>query len=123
MAKPDPTTELTEDWTPCADPIVSDVIRWNEPIWSPIKKKRGKPDKIGEQMIIGEVLSLAGDAPLIFVMDVQQISSNSGAKFKELSVKPEAKIKRKMSTIELGDCHRLIWKDEGAREFIISEQR
>ena len=37
-------------WTPCSQPIVADVIRWKEPIWAPPSRKRGKPDRIGEQL-------------------------------------------------------------------------
>lgn len=123
--KNDFISELTDDWTPLTDdPIVSDVIRWSEPIFAPMKPgQRGKAKAIGQQMVAGEILSLAGEAPLIFVMEAEQLSSVSGSRFKELPVKVGTKIKRRYATILEGDCHRLLWKDEGARDFIISEQK
>ena len=123
--KNDFISELTDDWTPLTDdPIVSDVIRWQEPIFAPMKpNQRGKAKKIGDQLIAGEILSLAGDAPLIYVMEVEQIVGATGPRFKELPVKPGTKIKRRHTTILEGDCHRLVWKDEGVRDFIISEQK
>lgn len=123
--KSDFISELTDEWIPCDDdPIVADVIRWTEPIFAPMKpNQRGKAKTIGEQMISGEILSLAGDAPLIYVMDAQQVVGATGPRFKELPVKVGSKIKRRHSTLREGDLHRLKWQDEGVRDFIISEQK
>ena len=119
MTHSDRQNHLTTDWIPCSDPVPADVIRWNEPIWSPIKKKRGKPDKIGEQTLTAEIISIS-ESFALYVHTVEEIPDKGKFKFKELAVKPGDKIKRKNSSIlEHGDCHRLLWKDEDARTFII----
>lgn len=105
-------------WTLCPSPIVADVIRWKEPIWAPPAGKRGKPAAIGEQMITAETIAL-GNYLQLHVLAVEQLSLKDGYErkyeTKVIKVKVGDNIKRKKSTIERGDCHRLLWSDETAR--------
>lgn len=102
------------NWIPCPSPIVADVIRWKEPIWAPPSRKRAKPDRIGEQLITAETIAL-GDYLQLHVRAAEQLSLKDGYETKVVKVKPGDNIKRKKSTIERGDCQRLLWSDEGAR--------
>lgn len=92
-----------QEWASCVDPEINDTLRWNEPIWASPNKPRGKPDKIGEQQII---------AKLIRVEDFLQFTVISVSKLGEgeasISVKVSDTIRRKKSTLELGECHKLL---------------
>ncbi|MCE9507796.1 MAG: hypothetical protein K8R48_05700 [Alphaproteobacteria bacterium] len=100
-------------WIHCPSPIVADVIRWHEPIWAAPTKKRGKPDQIGEQVVTAEVKAL-GDFLQLQVRTVEVLSLDDGAK-PPPGVKVGDSLRRKKSTIDRGDCHRLLWSDESAR--------
>lgn len=108
-------------WTPCTAPIVADVIRWTEPIWSPPRKKRGKPDKIGEQILTAEVLAV-GDFLQLHVRAVEKVFLEEGAGKHVLTVKTGDTIKRKKSTIERGKTERLLWSEESVRSRILSPE-
>lgn len=106
-------------WVICAAPIVADVIRWSEPIWSPPRKKRGKPDKIGEQILTAEVLAV-GEYFQLHVRAVEKVSLEEGAGKSTLTVKIGDTIKRKRATIERGNTERLLWSEESVRSKILS---
>lgn len=92
-----------EQWAPCLKPAPADVIRWAEPLWAPPNKPRGKPDKIGEQRITARLMT-AGDFLELDVLAVEKLSGGDAA----LKVKPGDKIRRKISTIAQGACHRRV---------------
>ncbi len=112
--------EFSDEWTPCAgedELMVGDIIKWNEPIWSPQKKKRGKPDAIGQQEVVAEILSFA-DNLYLFVHENGQIEETLRGQPRELGVKPGTKITRKADSVfNRGNCHRLLWLDEETRDF------
>ena len=91
-------------WTPCSAPIVADIIRWQEPIWAAPTQKRGKPDKIGEQILTAEVKAL-GDFLQLHIQTVEVLSLDEGA-IPPPGVKAGDHVRRKISTIERGDCHK-----------------
>lgn len=91
---------MNKEWQACPEPQVSDIIRWDEPIWAAPNKPRGKPDKIGEQRIEAEVLS-DGD---VFELRVIAVEKLSGPDNEPLKVKEGDMIRRKPSTIERGNC-------------------
>ena len=97
------TTEQTQEWEPCAAPQIGDTLKWNEPLWAAPNKPRGKRDKIGEQEIIAELLSIK-DILEFKVVSVKNLSSNDTP----LSVQANDEIRRKQSSIEKGDCHKLL---------------
>ena len=93
------------NWTPCTAPVTADVIRWTEPIFAPPNKKRGLPDKIGEQRLIAEVVGV-GDYLQLAVRSAEKVSLDDESMDVTLTVKPGDSIRRKTSTIEKGDCHK-----------------
>jgi len=92
-----------QTWIPCDKPKLGDHLRWNEPLWAQPNKPRGKRDKIGEQQIIGELITRT-DFLEFKVIEVKKLSGGDNA---QLVVKADDMIKRKKSTIELGNCHKL----------------
>lgn len=106
-------------WTPCTAPIVADVIRWKEPIWAAPRRKRGKPDRIGEQTLTAEVLAV-GEYLQLHIRAVEKISLEEGASKPALTVKVGDTVKRKKSTIERGNTERLLWSEEDVRQKLTS---
>ncbi len=95
------TTE-NQQWLPCPRPAVNDTIRWREPIWAAPNKPRGKPDKIGEQMIVARMVT-SEEFLELNVISVERISANDAP----LKVKAGDIIRRKNSTLALGECQKL----------------
>ena len=96
-----------ENWIPCTAPAVSDTIRWREPLWDKPNKPRGKPDKIGEQMVTAKLIAM-GELVELQVIDVQRISLIEGAQDAPSKIKKDDMIRRKVSSIKGGDCHKLL---------------
>lgn len=97
------TAPKIQEWTPCAKPAVGDTLKWNEPLWAPPNKPRGKRDKIGEQEIIADLKDIK-DALEFIVLDVKKISTAPA----DLKVKKHDIIKRKLSSLALGNCQKLV---------------
>lgn len=93
----------TQEWTPCSALKAGDTLKWNEPLWAAPSKPRGKRDKIGEQEIIAELLSKK-ELLEFKVISVKKLSIDDAP----LSVKENDSIKRKQSSIEKGNCHKLM---------------
>ena len=95
-----------EEWLPCPAPAVSDTLRWREPLWAAPTKARGRPDKIGEQMVTAKLITL-GEPAELEVIDVQRLSLMEGAKDTPSKIKKGDMIRRKASSIKSGDCQKL----------------
>ena len=122
-SKPKRQHELSDEWTPCTEALVSDVIRWTEPIWSAIKKKRGKPDSVGIQRVTAEV-EISSEFLQLYVLEIGKVMPDGSLLERELSVKVEDSIRRRIASIlEQGNCERLKWKDEGARKFYLESRK
>lgn len=93
----------TQQWTACAAPQIGDVLKWNEPLWAAPNKPRGKPDKIGEQEITAQLLSHE-DVLEFKVISVKKISSGTA----DLKVQENDIVRRKQSSLEKGDCQKLV---------------
>jgi len=100
------TNVPTGNWIPCLTPAVSDTIRWREPLWAAPNKPRGKPDKIGEQMVTAKLLVM-GEPAELQVIDVQRLSLVEGAQDAPSKIRKDDMIRRKVSSIKNGDCHKL----------------
>lgn len=95
-------------WKPCTHPKVGDTLMWNEPLWAAPNKKRGKPDQIGQQMLIAEVVE-AADPVVLRVVEIEILNIDEGAeapKDGEGGVKAGDTIRRKLSSLERGDCQK-----------------
>ncbi len=93
----------TQEWESCVHPKVGDTLTWNEPLWAAPNKPRGKRDKIGEQKITAQLL-MSADVLELEVINVEKVSEGDAP----LSVQASDKIKRKQSSLQKGDCHRLL---------------
>lgn len=91
-----------QEWKPCTKPQIGDTLKWCEPLWAAPNKPRGKRDKIGEQEVIAELMKIT-DILEFKVIDVKKLSSDDAP----LSVQENDSIRRKQSSIEKGDCHKL----------------
>lgn len=113
---------LSGEWIACDNPEVTDVIRWVEPIWSPQKKVRGKPDQIGEQQVTAELIKI-GEFFDLLVIEVEQIVTGTKPPLRELAVKAGDRVHRKeVSVVERGKCERQLWIDEEARTFFLETE-
>jgi hypothetical protein len=90
-----------EKWVPCPRPQAGNTLRWDEPLWAPPTKPRGKRDKIGEQQITAELISL-GELLELKVISVKKLSSGDAP----ITVKEGDEIKRRQSSIAKGSCHK-----------------
>lgn len=90
-------------WQLCPSPKKGDTLKWNEPLWAAPNKPRGKRDKIGEQEIIAELISM-DDVLELKVMSVKKLTGDDV----RLSVQENDQIKRKQSSLEKGACHKLL---------------
>ncbi len=91
-----------QEWIPCAHPEIGDTLKWNEPLWAPPNKPRGKRDKIGEQEVIAGLISKR-DVLEFRVISVARISVGDI----KLTVRGGDVIKRKLASIQKGDCQKL----------------
>ncbi len=102
------TTNIPQEtWVPCPAPAVSDTIRWREPLWDKPNKPRGKPDKIGEQMVTAKLTAM-GELVELQVIDVKRLSLIDGAKDGPSKIKKGDVIRRKVSSIKMGGCEKLL---------------
>jgi len=93
----------TQEWTPCPRPEIGDTLRWDEPLWAPPNKPRGKREKIGEQQIVAR-LSVSGKILELNVLSVKKISSDDAP----ITVKEGDNIRRKRTSLALGSCHKCV---------------
>jgi hypothetical protein len=92
-----------QEWIPCLTPEIGDTLRWREPLWAAPTKPRGKPDKVGEQEIIAQLTGIQ-DFLEFNVISVKKLGMSEAA----LKVQQHDRIRRKLSTIEQGECHKLL---------------
>jgi hypothetical protein len=100
------TTSPSENWIACSAPAAEDIIRWREPVWDVPSKPRGKPDKIGEQMVTAKLIVI-GEPTELQVIEVERLSLVAGAADVPSKIKNGDMIRRKMSSITGGDCQKL----------------
>ncbi len=95
-----------ERWVPCPAPAVADTIRWREPLWAEPNKPRGKPDKIGEQAITAKILAM-GDPVELKVISVKRLSVMEGVADAPSKIQEGNIIRRKLSSVQSGECQKL----------------
>jgi hypothetical protein len=102
------TNAPKEKWISCVAPVVADTLRWQEPLWDKPNKPRGRPDKIGEQMVTATLKTLTHELAELQVIDVTRLSLIAGAQDVPARIKKDDIIRRKVSSIKSGDCHKLL---------------
>lgn len=93
----------TQEWAPFSQPEIGETLRWKEPLWAAPNKPRGKPDKIGEQEIIAQVTGVE-DVLEFTVISVKKLDKGVAP----LKVKEADIIRRKKTSLDKGDCHKLL---------------
>jgi hypothetical protein len=111
-------------WIPCGEKfIVGDVIRWIEPIWQELKKKKKgkkKVEKLGTRRVTAEVVKVdASGYVSLSVCECEILSNIHGLKLKPLE-KGEV-LRKQRSTIGKGNGERLKWSREDARSLVVSK--
>jgi hypothetical protein len=111
-------------WIPCGEKfIVGDVIRWIEPIWQELKKKKKgkkKVEKLGTRRVTAEVRKVdAGGYVSLSVLECELLTNTHGLPLKPL--KKGEIIRKQRSTIGKGSGERLKWSHEDARSLVVSK--
>lgn len=106
-----------------ADPIIeADVIRWTEAVFD--RRRKGKKAlRIGERLIVAEVLELTKDGWLRLLVRACTITRDDVAGRSIPTFKQEERIKRAVKTVMRGKPERLIWSDESARDGLLRDKR
>ena len=105
------------EWVPIADDfIVADVIRWREGVFKSRRSKKGRAIKLGERLMIAEVLRDEAGWVYLLVRGCEFVSAKIGRNPSDVPVLLKGtETKRKRATIARGKPERLLWSDESAR--------
>ena len=119
------------EWTACGpDFIEADVIRWQEPVWQPerrraatSRKSRKPPVRIGQRVVTGQVVKI--DKAGWVHVEVADCQIEPGTDWwKPIPAYGKGELVRRQSAkIGQGRVDRLLWSDEGARAAIVSRSR
>lgn len=110
------------EWVPVGDDfIVADVIRWREGVFKNRRSKKGKAIKLGERLMIAEVLREEVGWVYLLVRGCEVLSATIGRNPSDVPVLAKGiEAKRKRATIVRGKPERLLWSDESARALLTS---
>lgn len=116
------------EWIPCETGfITADVIRWREGIWLRRGPKARRAVKIGDRLVVAEVLQEADEEGwvLLLVVSCEIIGEISGVKEgrREWRLKKGSQFKRKVGSIKRGRPERLAWSEEGVRAKLVRKFR
>ncbi len=109
-----------EQWVEAEDFIAADVIRWREGVFDR-GSRRKKSLRIGERVVIAEVLHRGEDGWVRLLVRSCTITRDDQAGKRVPALKPEAEIRRGAKTILRGNPERLLWDDESARDAVIAK--
>lgn len=109
-------------WIPVGDDfIVADMIRWSEGVFKNRQSKKGRAVKLGERVVIAEVLRDEAGWVALLVRSCEVVAARIGRTVSEVPVLPkDTTMKRKRATISRGKAERLAWSDESARAVLAS---
>jgi hypothetical protein len=108
------------EWIECGDAFIeADVIRFWEGIWERRgPKARQRPVKVGDRVVIAEVLRDEGDGWIVLLVlgcEVKKAKPSARTLLKE-----GGEIRRKRSNVCRRKVERLPWSDEGARASVVA---
>lgn len=107
-----------DQWIPATDFIAADVIRWTEGIYD--HRKRGKALRIGERLVVAEVIKRAKDGWVHLLVRACTITKDEFAGKPILPLKAGEALRRGEKTILRGKPQRLLWEDESARQAVLN---
>jgi hypothetical protein len=110
------------EWVPVGGGfIAADVIRWKEKVYHPRRTQRGRAVRLGERLLIAEVLQGPDSKGWVRLL-VRKCESLVEFTTRKLPAYLNgAEIKRARKTIMRGNPERLLWSDESARAVVASE--
>lgn len=108
-------------WIACGSGFIeADVIRWKEAVWERRGPRQGRAVKIGDRVVIAEVLRDADEEGWVYLL-IRGCEVFPGKTEKKIEALPKGKeVKRKRATVARGKPERLLWSDEGARALLAS---
>jgi hypothetical protein len=111
---------MAAEWIPCGSGFIeADIIRWNESIWQKPRNRRGRTIKVGNLVVIAEVICDEGGWVDLLVRECSIASEKPGHKVLPLAKNIE--VRRKRRTIERGKPERLLWSDEVVRALLVTK--
>ena len=111
------------EWVSTGDDfIAADVIRWKEGAYLNRYKKKRKATRLGERLVIAQVLRDEAGWVYLLVLSCEAVSAYIGRNISDVPMLPKDKeIPRKRATILRGKPERLLWSDESARALVASK--
>lgn len=119
------------EWVSCDKSFIeADVIRWQEPVWKPerrraatSRKSRKPPVRIGQRVVTGQVVKI--DKAGWVHVEVAACRIEPGPDWwKPIPAYGKGEmVRRQCAKIGQGRVDRLIWSDEEARAAIVSRSR
>ena len=104
------------------DLLESDVVEWEEAMWSPNKfrkKKGGRP--WGKQKVTAQVAAIEGDFVKLTVLKAVVIENIVGSELRPHKV--GTTITKKRQTLLRGNPERLHWSEEEVRKALLTAPR
>lgn len=110
------------DWVEAGEHFVeADVIRWKEGVFKP-RRGKGKAAKLGERLVIAEVLRQDGEWVYLLVRHCELVAVATGRLPRQIPLlRTGEETKRKHSTIVRGKAERLLWSEESVRVTVSSK--
>lgn len=113
---------MVAEWIPCGSGFIeADVIRWNEGVWQKPRRRNGRSVKVGDRVVVAEVLRDDGEWLDLLIRDCAVSQEIAGIPSAQLAKNTE--VRRKRHTIEKGKPERLLWSDETVRALLVSKSR
>ncbi|SRR5258708_6951793 len=111
------------EWVATGDHFIeADVIRWTEGVFQARRRKTGKAVKLGERLMIAEVLREDGEWVHLLVRHCELVLIKTGWLPRQIPLLHNGEeTKRKRNTIARGKAERLRWSDESARSIVASK--
>lgn len=110
------------EWVSVGDNfIAADVVRWKEAVFKARRSKKGRAVKLGERLVIAEVLRDEAGWVYLLVRGCELVSVKTGWLDRHVPLLPTGtETKRKRKTIARGNAEWLLWSDESARALLAS---
>ncbi|WP_156397254.1 MULTISPECIES: hypothetical protein [unclassified Sphingomonas] len=109
-----------DQWIPAKDFIAADVVRWTEGVFD--RRRKGKKAmRIGERLMIGEVLDRSDDGWVRLLILGSTITKDEIYGKAIPPMKPGVQLRRGVSTLSRGKPERLKWSDESARDAVLGK--
>ncbi len=109
-------------WVETGDHFIeADVLRWKEAVFQ-TRRRNGKSVKIGERLVVAEVLREDSDWVYLLVRHCELASTMTGRLPRQVPLLGIGQAtKRKRRTISRAKPERLLWSDENVRSVIASK--